>query len=93
MLMVSFLMQSPAMALGNFSAQPFHTVAATSSKVEATAKKADDNLQSAYGSVNGDSGQKAKGEDKELEADGQKVDAMVMDKVKKDAKRVEAATN
>jgi uncharacterized protein YjbJ (UPF0337 family) len=92
-LIASLLIQQPAMALSIHSIGPHQTLAAMPNKFDAAAKDAEGKLQSAVGSVTGDSGQKAKGEVKQVQAKAMNVDANVKDKVRKDAKRVEDATS
>lgn len=92
-LIASLLIQQPAMALSIHSVVPHQTLAATPNKMDAAAKDAEGKLQSAVGSVTGGSGQKAKGEVKQVQAKAMNVDAKVKAEVKKDAKRVENATS
>jgi uncharacterized protein YjbJ (UPF0337 family) len=89
----SLLIQAPVMALSLHPSLPAPLLGATSSQFDAAAKDAEGKLQVAAGTMTGDNGQKARGETKRLQAEAMKVDADVMDVVKRDAQRVEDATS
>lgn len=64
-----------------------------SNKFDAAAKDAEGKIQSAVGSITGDSGQKIKGEAKQVQADAMKAEAKVKDEAKKVAHKLDDATD
>lgn len=64
-----------------------------SDKLNAAAKDAEGKIQSAVGSLTGDTENKVKGEAKQVQAKAMEADAEMKDEVKKAAKKLEDAAN